>query len=124
MGGHHDPARSIFTLQFGGPGAQLQKHGQIEEGKAVELGLATRTSENPKEDALALAREIATKSPSAIRAGKKLLAASGVMSVEEGLRLEEKIQLTLIGKPNQLEAVRANLEKREPKFSDPFLPAQ
>jgi hypothetical protein len=29
------------------------------------------------------------------------------------------VQRSVMGKPNQLEAVRANMEKREPKFEDP-----
>ena len=87
--------------------------------EALELGLATHVSETPREDALALAREIASKSPDAIRAAKRLLNAAGLVSLEEGLRLEEKLQMELIGTPNQVEAVRANLEKREPKFRDP-----
>jgi hypothetical protein len=33
--------------------------------------------------------------------------------------LEEKLQRSLLGRPNQIEAVRANMEKRPPKFEDP-----
>jgi enoyl-CoA hydratase/carnithine racemase len=91
----------------------------ISGSEAVELGLATHVSDTPREAALELAREIASKSPSAIRAGKQLLDASGVVDVETGLRLEEKLQASLFGKPNQIESVRANLEKREARFSDP-----
>ncbi len=99
---------------------ELTYTGRIVQGsEAVELGLATHVSETPYEAALALAREIAAKSPDATRAGKRLLNASGLVGLEEGLRLEEKLQLGLIGKPNQVEAVRANLEKREPRFDDP-----
>jgi enoyl-CoA hydratase/carnithine racemase len=87
--------------------------------EAVRLGLATRASERPHEEALELAREIAGRSPDAVRAAKKLLDASFVSSVEDGLLLEEKIQRSLLGQPNQIEAVRANLEKRPPKFEDP-----
>lgn len=87
--------------------------------EAVDLGLATHVSTNVREDALNLAREIASKSPDAVRAGKRLLNRAGLVSLAEGLRLEETLQLSLIGKPNQLEAVHANLEKREPRFTDP-----
>ena len=81
--------------------------------------LATRLSENPLQDALTLAREIASRSPDAIRAGKRLLNTTATASVEEGLGLEEKLQAGLIGKSNQIEAVRANMEKRDPDFQDP-----
>ena len=87
--------------------------------EAVALGLATRTAEDPHAEATALAREIASKSPDAIRAGKRLLDASVRVSVEEGLRLEEKEQRALLGSPNQIEAVKANFEKRAPRFRDP-----
>ena len=99
---------------------ELTFSGRVISGsEAYELGLATRLSDHPLEDALELAREIAAKSPDAIRAGKKLLNASVQVSLEEGLRLEEKIQADLIGSPNQIESVRANLEKRPPSFQDP-----
>ena len=80
--------------------------------------LATRASETPYEEAMMLAREIASKSPDAIRAGKKLLNASRLVSVAEGLKLEAELQKFVIGQPNQMEAVLANLEKRAPKFVD------
>jgi enoyl-CoA hydratase/carnithine racemase len=96
---------------------ELTFTGRVVSGaEAVELGLATHLSESPRDDALELAREIASKSPDAIRAAKKLLNASGLVSLEEGLQLEAKLQGQLIGSPNQIEAVRANLEKRAPDF--------
>ena len=99
---------------------ELTFTGRVVSGnEAAALGLATHVSDTPREAALELAREIASKSPSAIRAGKQLLDTSGVVDVETGLRLEERLQSALFGKPNQIEAVRANAEKREPRFSDP-----
>ncbi len=80
--------------------------------------MATEISEQPLEDALALAREIASTSPDAIRAAKQLLNAAPLVSLAEGLKLEEKLQRGLIGTENQVEAVKANLEKRAPKFRD------
>ena len=41
------------------------------------------------------------------------------MASDEGLRLEEKLQRSLLGRPNQIEAVRSNLEKRTARFEDP-----
>lgn len=98
---------------------ELTFTGRIVSGtEAVEIGLATRTSAQPLEDALAMAREIASKSPDAIRAGKRLLNSSVALPLEDGLQLEEKLQLSLIGSPNQLEAVQANMAKRAPEFAD------
>jgi len=87
-----------------------------EEGAA--LGLVTRLSEHPHDAAMTMAREIAGKSPDAIRAAKKLLNDSVDSSFADGLRREEALQRSLLGSPNQLEAVRANLEKRDPNFAD------
>jgi enoyl-CoA hydratase/carnithine racemase len=98
---------------------ELTFTGRVISGtEAVALGLATRTSEKPLDDALALAREIAGKSPDAVRAAKRLLQETWQGSIADGLKLEEELQRSLIGKPNQIEAVKANLEKRAPKFSD------
>jgi len=92
---------------------------RVSGDEAVVHGLATPTTADPQAEALALAREIASKSPDAIRAGKRLLDASGLVGVEEGLLLEEKAQRGLLGSPNQIEAVQANFEKRAPNFRDP-----
>ena len=91
----------------------------ISGAEAVELGLATHLSDTPREAAFELAREIAGRSPDAIRAGKRLLNESDRVSMEESLQLEAQLQATLIGRPNQIEAAKANLEGRPPKFRDP-----
>jgi enoyl-CoA hydratase/carnithine racemase len=87
--------------------------------EAVELGLATHLSDTPREAAFELAREIAGRSPHAVRAAKVLLERTRLVGEAEALRIEEEIQRTVIGSPNQLEAVRANMEKREPEFEEP-----
>jgi enoyl-CoA hydratase/carnithine racemase len=99
---------------------ELTFTGRVISGtEAVELGLATRVEADPRSAALEAAAAIAAKSPDAIRSAKQLLDASGVVSVVEGLQLEEKLQRGLIGRANQVESVRANLEKRAPRFEDP-----
>ncbi len=55
----------------------------------------------------------------AIRAGKKLLNSNFDGTIAEGLRREAEIQISLIGKPNQIETVMSVLEKRPPKYQDP-----
>ena len=91
----------------------------VQGAEAVELGLATHVSPDPKEAAMALAREIAGQSPDAVRAAKRLLNQSVELDVAAGLALEASTQRSLIGGANQLEAVRANLEKRPPVYADP-----
>lgn len=85
--------------------------------EALSYGLATRICDDPRAAALDVAREIAGKSPDAIRAAKRLL---NNLSVDPGpaLLAESVEQQKLIGSANQTEAVRANLEKRAPKFAD------
>lgn len=86
-----------------------------EEG--VALGAVTRLSPDPRTEALALARDIALKNPDAIRAAKRLLNAAPRLSEAEGLLAESREQTAIAGKPNQVEAVMAQLQKRTPRFS-------
>jgi enoyl-CoA hydratase/carnithine racemase len=85
--------------------------------EALSYGLATRVVDDPRTAALEFAREIAGKSPDAIRACKRML---NNLSVDPGpaLLAESVEQMKLMGSPNQTEAVRANLEKRAPRFAD------
>jgi enoyl-CoA hydratase/carnithine racemase len=87
--------------------------------EAVQIGLATRIAANPHAEALSFARDLAGKSPHALRAGKRLLNLVQTASAAEILMAESIEQEKLIGSPNQAEAVRANLEKRAPNFADP-----
>jgi len=98
---------------------ELTFTGRILSGlEAKELGLVTRVSDDPLAAALALAEEIAGKSPDAIRAGKQLLETSWHADERVGLELEARLQVGLIGSPNQVEAVMANFENRAPAFKD------
>jgi enoyl-CoA hydratase/carnithine racemase len=85
--------------------------------EALSYGLATRITDDPRATAFELAREIAGKSPDAIRAAKRML---NNLSVDPGpaLLAESIEQQKLLGSPNQTEAVRANMEKRAPRFVD------
>src|SRR3977135_3804855 len=85
--------------------------------ESLIYGLARRIVDDPRGAALELALEIAGKSPHAIRAAKRML---NNLSVDPGpaLLAESVEQMKLMGSPNQLEAVRANIEKRAPRFAD------
>ncbi len=99
---------------------ELTFTGRIVGGEeAVRIGLATRCAPDPFSEALTLAKEIAARSPDAIRAAKRLWNEATLGSIRDGLELEQQLQLSLIGKPNQVEAVQANFEKRSPRFVDP-----
>jgi enoyl-CoA hydratase/carnithine racemase len=86
--------------------------------EAVALGIATRICADPRAAALEVAHEIAGKSPSAIRDAKRLFNASRLVTEEAGLVQEAIEQEALIGAADQVEAVRANLEQRAPRFGD------
>jgi enoyl-CoA hydratase/carnithine racemase len=86
--------------------------------EAARIGLATRADPDPLAAALALAREIAGRSPHAVRAAKRLLDLAGRADLAAGLAREQEEIHALIGSPNQLESITARFEKRAPKFTD------
>ena len=86
--------------------------------EAHAMGFVTHLSDDPRAAGLALAKVIAGKNPHAIRGAKRLCNAIGYMSDAELLVLETTEQLKVIRKPNQIEAVMANMEKRLPVFAD------
>ena len=98
---------------------ELTFSGRIFSGQeALGLGLATRVCDDPLTEALAFAREVAGRNPEAIRAGKRLLDLAIEGDPHAILLAETTEQVKLIGSPNQVEAVKANLEKRAPQFAD------
>ena len=86
--------------------------------EAHALGIATRLSDNPYDDAMAMAREIAGRSPDAVRAGKALLNGLFNQGAAEQFAAERQRIGSLIGRPNQMEAVMSNFEKRPAAFAD------
>lgn len=86
--------------------------------QAERWGLVTELAEDPLASARALATEIAGKSPSAIRAAKKIITDVEAGMPEDAILLEEsRAQAGLIGKPHQMEVVSANMARRAPKFT-------
>jgi enoyl-CoA hydratase/carnithine racemase len=101
---------------------ELTYTGRVVRGdEAVALGLATRVVADPLAEAMALANAMAQRSPSALRAAKRLMNQAGHTldaSAAAILQAESDEQVALMGAAHQLEAVRANLEKRLPNFQD------
>lgn len=89
----------------------------ISAAQALDFGVVTELADNPIEAAIGMAQVIAGKSPSAIRAAKRLItiAESGV-SPAEVLLEESREQTALIGNADQMEQIAANLQKRAPVF--------
>lgn len=110
--------QSIRRLCRHDEASELAMTGRIvEASEAKEIGLITRIDDNPLVAARNLARDIAGRSPDAIRRIKTLLARTWYATPAEGLKLEAKLQSEVLGKPNQREAVQANMEKRDPRFT-------
>ena len=87
--------------------------------EAYSLGLATRLSDTPLDDAMAMATAIAGRSPDAVRGAKALLNGLFNDGAAEQFADERRVIGSLIGRPNQIEAVMANFEKRTATFADP-----
>ncbi|MGW5301853.1 crotonase/enoyl-CoA hydratase family protein [Rhodococcus aetherivorans] len=100
---------------------ELTFTGRIVTGdEARALGLVTRTDDEPLAAALTLAREIAEKSPHAVRAAKRLYGETWTSAdPSAALVLESELQTGLLDTPNQAEAVAAGLAKQTPTFVDP-----
>lgn len=87
-----------------------------EEG--LVYGLVTRLDEDPITAATELAQQIVNKNPDAVQGAKTLLNQAWQQERQATLALEEKIQRTIIGSKNQMEAVQANFAKRQANFED------
>ncbi len=85
--------------------------------QALGWGIVTELSEDPLAAATKLAGTIASKSPSAIRAAKRLIEVAESGAGEDAvLMAESREQADLIGGPHQMEVIAANMQKRAPKF--------
>ena len=91
---------------------------QFNGEEALALGFATRVCADPYTEAHALAAEIASKSPSAVRGAKRLLDMAHDADQHAILLAESQEQGALIGSPNQIEAVMSNLQKRAAVYAD------
>ncbi len=100
---------------------ELTFTGRVVSGsEGLALGLVTRTAEDPLAAALALAEEIAQKSPDAIRSAKRLYDETWVSDdAAAALTRESELQTALIGSPNQIAAVKAGMSGEPPVFVDP-----
>jgi enoyl-CoA hydratase/carnithine racemase len=87
--------------------------------EAHALGVVTRLSDEPLATSMQIAREIAERSPDAVRGAKALINRLSNAGAAEHFAEERRIIYSLIGKPNQVEAVMSNFEKRPAKFNPP-----
>ncbi len=85
---------------------------------ALNWGFVTEIADDPMTRALALAAEIANRSPGAVREAKAMIRATEFLPDDEVLLAESAAQDRLIGSPNQIESLMAGFEKRAPNFKD------
>ena len=86
--------------------------------EALEYGFATRVMSDPLTAALETAREIAGKSPDAIRANKRIFQAANYANAADALLRESIEQDRIIAGENLMEAISSNMAERPPKFTD------
>ncbi len=86
--------------------------------EALELGLATIIEAEPFGRARAIAAEIASRNPEAVRAAKRLFDVMDDRDTDTILLTESREQDGVIRTPNQVEAVMAGMQKRPPAFTD------
>ncbi len=86
--------------------------------EALALGLVTHVDPDPLARAMALAREIASRNPEAIRAAKRVLNSLHDASFDDVLMAESEEQAGVIRRPNQMEAVLAGMARRDAVFAD------
>ena len=91
---------------------------EFEGPEALALGFLTRLADDPWAEAHALARQIAARNPAAVRGSKRLFNLAHDLDSAGILQAESDVQLGVIRKPNQIEAVMANMEKRAAMFVD------
>ncbi len=84
--------------------------------QAERWGLVTEIADDPLAAAQALAETIAGKSPSAIRAAKRLIGVAETADATAVLDAESREQVELMGKPYQMEVVAAAFGKRAAVF--------
>ena len=91
---------------------------EFDADEALAHGFVTRLADDPLAEALALARTIAGRSPHAVRGAKRLLNMAHDADPAAMLKAETDEQMKVIGKPNMMEAVAANMARRTPVFAD------
>jgi enoyl-CoA hydratase/carnithine racemase len=91
---------------------------QVSGAEAVQLGLATRVADDPHGAAMALAAQIAARSPRAVASAKRLFGLSRDADADVLLLAESREQERLLTGPDLPETIAAQAEKRAPRFAD------
>jgi enoyl-CoA hydratase len=84
---------------------------------ALAYGLVDALAENPLEEAIKLAEELAGKAPVAIKTAKECIAAAADSDIKTGVAFEAANWAGLFATSDQREGMRAFLEKRKATFT-------
>ena len=104
----HSLTRRMMLTGYRVPGPELYRLGIVEACVAPDKLM---------EAAMALAQEIASKSPVATRLAKHALNTIEEMSLRDGYRFEQNMTAELSNYEDSAEAMRAFVEKRAPVFT-------
>jgi len=87
--------------------------------EALEFGIVSRVVPREKllDEAVELAGTIASKGPVAVRLAKDAILTGFGMTLEEGLRYENRLAAVVMGTKDKKEGLSAFLEKRKPVFT-------
>ncbi|WP_299598160.1 crotonase/enoyl-CoA hydratase family protein [uncultured Tateyamaria sp.] len=88
----------------------------ISAEQAEAWGLVTELADDPLAAAMALAEALTLKSPAALRAAKALIGYAQTHAPDDILLEESRAQAGLMGTPEQMEVVAAQMQKRPPVF--------
>ncbi|WP_299699115.1 crotonase/enoyl-CoA hydratase family protein [uncultured Tateyamaria sp.] len=88
----------------------------ISAEQAEAWGLVTELADDPLAAAMALAEALTLKSPAALRAAKALIGYAETHAPDDILLEESRAQAGLMGTPEQMEVVAAQMQKRPPVF--------
>ena len=91
---------------------------EFDADEALHHGFITRITDDPLAAAMTLAAAIAARSPHAIRGAKRLCNMAHDAHPLTMLEAETREQMAVIGRPNMMEAVAANMGKRAAVFVD------
>lgn len=86
--------------------------------EAYASGLVAKVFEDDAlvEEAMTIAKTIASKGKLSVQAGKEAVNAADELSLQEGLRLERRLFHALFATDDQKEGMKAFLEKRPAEF--------
>jgi enoyl-CoA hydratase len=105
----HSMTRRMVLTGYRAPAEELYRRGIIE---------ACVPREQLMDVAMKIAREVASKSPAALKLAKRAINTVETMSLKDGYRFEQNLTVEMTQHEDSKEAMRAFLEKRPAVFKD------